>query len=64
MVAIAGERALFRRDRRRALCHTRQIAMYVCHVALQIPQGDGFICQSLWIATGVAVVPAVGWLTH
>lgn len=40
MVAIAGERALFRRDRRRALCHTRQIAMYVCHVALQIPQGE------------------------
>ena len=27
-------------------------------------QGDGFIRQSLWIATGVAVVPAVGWLTH
>lgn len=40
MVALAGERSPLRRDRRRALCHTRQIAMYVCHVALQIPQGD------------------------
>ncbi len=27
-------------------------------------QGDSFVRQSLWIAAGVAVVPAVGWLTH
>lgn len=37
MVAIAGHRVQIRRDRRRTLCHIRQIAMYVCHVALQIP---------------------------
>ena len=40
MAMIAGDRAPLRRNRRRTLCHTRQIAMYVCHVALQIPQGD------------------------
>ncbi|MCX8998491.1 hypothetical protein NOF55_15355 [Rhizobiaceae bacterium BDR2-2] len=40
MAAIAGDRSPLRRDRRRSLCHTRQIAMYVCHVALQIPQAD------------------------
>lgn len=40
MVAIAGDRSPLRRNRRRSLCHTRQIAMYVCHVALQIPQSD------------------------
>lgn len=40
MVTIAGDRAPLRRNRRRTLCHTRQIAIYVCHVALQIPQGD------------------------
>ncbi|WP_348272083.1 helix-turn-helix domain-containing protein [Ensifer sp. Root31] len=32
--ARAGRRA------RRAKCHVRQIAMYVCHVVLQISQGD------------------------
>jgi chromosomal replication initiation ATPase DnaA len=37
MVMIAGHRVQMRRDRRRTLCHVRQIAMYVCHVALQIP---------------------------
>jgi hypothetical protein len=36
MVMIAGHRVQMRRDRRRTLCHVRQIAMYVCHVALQI----------------------------
>jgi chromosomal replication initiation ATPase DnaA len=45
MVMIAGQRVQMRRDRRRTLCHIRQIAMYVCHVALQIPLheiGTGF----------------------
>ncbi len=37
MVALVGSRVQLRRDRRRTLCHVRQIAMYVCHVALQIP---------------------------
>ena len=27
-----------RTDRRRVLCHLRQIAMYVCHTGLSIPQ--------------------------
>lgn len=40
MIAIAGERVPLRRDRRRSLCHARQIAMYICHVALQIPQSE------------------------
>lgn len=38
MVALVGIRVQLRGDRRRTLCHVRQIAMYVCHVALQIPQ--------------------------
>ncbi|MBT9368632.1 hypothetical protein KLP42_01890 [Rhizobium sp. CSW-27] len=37
---MTADRASFRRDRRRMLCHVRQIAMYVCHVSLSIPQGD------------------------
>lgn len=37
MVSLVGARVQMRRDRRRTLCHVRQIAMYVCHVALQIP---------------------------
>ncbi|TCL76118.1 helix-turn-helix domain-containing protein [Rhizobium sp. BK251] len=37
MVALNAHRVLQRRDRRRELCHVRQIAMYVCHVALRIP---------------------------
>ncbi|KQV63808.1 helix-turn-helix domain-containing protein [Rhizobium sp. Root1220] len=37
MVMLAAHRIQMRRDRRRTLCHVRQIAMYVCHVALQIP---------------------------
>ena len=35
-----GDRVLIRRDRRRMACHVRQIAMYVCHVALRISQTD------------------------
>nr|WP_245312350.1 helix-turn-helix domain-containing protein [Rhizobium sp. R693] len=37
MVMLASHRIQMRRDRRRTFCHIRQIAMYVCHVALQIP---------------------------
>jgi hypothetical protein len=40
MVALVGSRVQLRRDRRRTLCHVRQIAMYVCHVALQIPLNE------------------------
>ena len=40
MVVLNGERVLARRDRRRPACHVRQIAMYVCHVALRIPLSD------------------------
>ncbi|WP_338049388.1 helix-turn-helix domain-containing protein [Rhizobium tubonense] len=34
---VVGSRVQLRRDRRRTLCHVRQIAMYICHVALRIP---------------------------
>jgi hypothetical protein len=34
---LVAFRVQLRRDRRRTLCHVRQIAMYVCHVALRIP---------------------------
>lgn len=37
MVMLAASRIQVRRDGRRTLCHVRQIAMYVCHVTLQIP---------------------------
>jgi hypothetical protein len=37
MIMLAGHRRQMHRDRRRTLCHVRQIAMYVCDVALQIP---------------------------
>lgn len=40
MSALVSERTLHRRDRRRTMWHVRQIAMYVCHVALQIPIPD------------------------
>ena len=40
MALLVAERILHRRDRRRMMWHIRQIAMYVCHVALQIPMGD------------------------
>lgn len=36
MLSLIGERVAVRRDRRRPSCHVRQIAMYVCHVALQM----------------------------
>ena len=37
MVMLAGHRRQMHRDRRRTLCPVRQIAMYVCDGALQIP---------------------------
>lgn len=40
MLALLGDRVTLRRDRRRMVCHIRQIAMYVCHVALQLPFAD------------------------
>ena len=40
MVLLFGDRVLVRRDRRGLACHVRQIAMYVCHVALRISQTD------------------------
>ncbi|GAA4182305.1 helix-turn-helix domain-containing protein [Shinella granuli] len=40
MTAMAGDRSLFRRDSRRSTCHVRQIAMYVCHVVLQLSLSD------------------------
>jgi len=40
LVLLFGDRFLERRDRRRLACHVRQISMYVCHVALRIPQND------------------------
>jgi hypothetical protein len=40
VMGLIGDRVLLRRDRRRLVSHVRQIAMYVCHVALQIPIRD------------------------
>ncbi len=40
MVMLTSDRIQVRRDRRRTLCHIRQISMYVCHVALQIQMHD------------------------
>ncbi|WP_246659314.1 helix-turn-helix domain-containing protein [Rhizobium sp. FY34] len=40
LVMMTSDRAMLRRDRRRMLCHVRQIAMYVCHVSLSIPLGE------------------------
>ena len=40
LLSFTAERVQVRRVKRRAECHTRQIAMYVCHVTLRIPQGD------------------------
>ncbi|MCY1664214.1 helix-turn-helix domain-containing protein [Rhizobium sp. SL86] len=37
IISLTGDRTQTRRDRRRMLCHVRQIAMYVCHVSLSIP---------------------------
>jgi len=40
LILLFGDRVMLRRDRRRQACHVRQIAMYVCHVALRIPMSD------------------------
>ncbi|WP_250958450.1 helix-turn-helix domain-containing protein [Rhizobium sp. CG5] len=36
MLGLISDRVLVRRDRRRTACHVRQIAMYLCHVVLQL----------------------------
>lgn len=36
MTAMTADRPLWRRDRRRAACHVRQVAMYVSHVVLRL----------------------------
>lgn len=40
VVGLLSDRMLMRRDRRRLNCHSRQIAIYVCHVVLQVQQRD------------------------
>jgi hypothetical protein len=40
LLTFTVDRVQIRRERRRQQCHARQIAMYVCHVALRIPQSD------------------------
>jgi hypothetical protein len=40
MVFLFGDRVMARRDRRRLAAHSRQIAMYVCHVALSLSVDD------------------------
>lgn len=40
LLSLSHERILRRRHSRRAAAHIRQIAMYVCHVALQISLAD------------------------
>lgn len=45
MLALSADRVSLRRDRRDSSCKIRQIAMYVCHVALRMPMvevGRGF----------------------
>ncbi|MDP9838210.1 hypothetical protein J2T09_002977 [Neorhizobium huautlense] len=39
LVLASGQMAELR-DRKRIACHVRQIAMYVCHVALRMPMVD------------------------
>jgi hypothetical protein len=40
MLALTGPKARFERDRRFAVLHVQQIAMYVCHVALRLTMTD------------------------
>lgn len=40
MLALSADRVRLRRDRRESACKVRQIAMYVCHVALRMPMRD------------------------
>lgn len=39
-ISLLSDRIIVRHERRRPSCHVRQIAMYVCHVALRMPFGD------------------------
>ncbi len=40
LLALARGSGQVRRDRRRLVCHIRQISIYVCHVVLRVPQQD------------------------
>lgn len=40
MLSLTGSKAGFERDRRFAVLHVQQIAMYVCHVALRLTMTD------------------------
>ena len=40
MLALAGHFGLLHRHTRRAVCHVRQISIYVCHVAMRLPYRD------------------------
>lgn len=40
MLTLTGPRVVAERDRRFAASHVQQIAMYVCHVALQLTMAD------------------------
>ena len=40
LLGVVGDRQEVRRARRRASCHVRQIAMYVCHVVLRLSLSD------------------------
>lgn len=40
MLALTSPKSGFERDRRFAVAHVQQIAMYVCHVALQLTMTD------------------------
>jgi hypothetical protein len=58
-LSFACERIGERRERRRMACHVRQIAMYVCHVTLQMTLtaiGDGFGRDRSTVAHACAVV--------
>lgn len=56
---VACERIGLRRDSRRMACHIRQIAMYVCHVSLQMTLtaiGAGFARDRSTVAHACAMV--------
>ena len=56
---MSGDRIGMRRERRRLACHVRQIAMYVCHVTLQMRMstiGEGFGRDRSTVAHACAVV--------
>lgn len=58
-IFMSGDRIGMRRERRRLACHIRQIAMYVCHVALQMRMttiGEGFGRDRSTVAHACAVV--------